>query len=1241
MDIGVGAGDSIGTLWLGVRVDDSKVHPDLERTKAKITALHDTIKKRVTQLEQAHEKSLKDVVFFTGKIMAAWMMVGTAMAAVGYAVKRMTTDALQYLGRIEGAALGIASAFMTGGKYVDTLTGKVLQGNEALAAGMTDATNVIKELRVANLQTIATLDQLITAYQTTVPVALTKGFNKNQILDFTVAVVQAAGAIGISLDMLAEETRSLLTGTISPRTSRIAVVLGLTNEDIREHSQNAETLFNFLMGKLAAYRSAGIEAQKTWLGLWSNIQDLINEVGGMLMKPAFVGIKSLVSDIAEYFVHINNETKKLEWNPDFIASLNKANMYFEELGPTIKQLLADLAFIFKETGPAIIIILKAIAVLLKQATNELTLFIEGWKKLKEITGHEKIFEFISKIFDIAIKKETISGIELMSSAVSDIDKQYQESGRSWVDILKEVGNKWKDNTRDGLFFVDVIKTVTKGMEGETPKWIEWLDKLNEKWKELIKSLGNYFDTLLNRMKEGYNEFNRIAQGIKPEKEEIKPVSAIPGVGLMEKGYEIKGFEKPEVKGVLPTAEVGLAVVEKTGVEWVANEVKKKEEELKGKGLNLLKRMREEIEKMQWKGSEELLEIAQKAKEALEEGVPKAVVEKWKALKVEKYWTEYYRQQEESHLKILDLIDERKEKEIEAAGSIAEKQLEFLKISDEYAVSVEHEFDIRKKTEMSILDLQGEQVQRKIDFIDKQLLSGELNAKEALKYMQEKQTLLEQLTTLESQKKIKEEMLDIEKQLAIAQETQRLRDEVGFYSKEKYAIEERKLIDEKNAMILRGVATEEEANKWLYDRLKNLSIEYLDFKITNAKTWEDWWQAYWERALISEKNYMEKMRDLWDDTWGAVKETMEQVFFDFFTAAPMDMKEYIRQFGQNIARIAAKALSEEFEELMKGVMKKIFRAIAGEGEGETVGISNVFTKMFGGLGSLVGGGAGSNEIKEAANQAERILSGWEGLKGGWEGIAEMSASLISEAAEVLEDSGSIITGEMTDWAGELRETVSGWTFDLGTLWEKGTKGLGDLWDIICRGLSSMMSSLSSGGGGGMFSSLFSGLGSLVGGAGSAVAIPSWLSGSAGWGSSLMGIGLVGGLMHKGGIVGKETTLNRVMSLSSFVGAPKLHSGFAPDEFPAILQKGEMVIPRDIAKNALPYKAETKKSNIISASDQRGKDEVQAMVFNLNINATDARSFHDLCKRNPEALTEPIENAIRGSKSLRHTIRTLAR
>lgn len=230
--------------------------------------------------------------------------------------------AIDYLATIETATLGIASAYMTGGKYLDAVSGKALSAERALAAAQADSKRTIDELRVANLQTIATLDELVRAYQVTLPVALAKGFDRKQVQAFTVAMVQAAGAIGLQMNQLAEETRSLLTGNINPRDSRIAMVLGLRPEDIREHSRNATELFNFLMDKLAAYRIAGIESQDTWAGLWSNFKDILQQTMGMRLEPLFDVLKYELKLFSDNLYEIDEKTRTIKWNPEFLESIN-------------------------------------------------------------------------------------------------------------------------------------------------------------------------------------------------------------------------------------------------------------------------------------------------------------------------------------------------------------------------------------------------------------------------------------------------------------------------------------------------------------------------------------------------------------------------------------------------------------------------------------------------------------------------------------------------------------------------------------------------------------------------------------------------------------------------------------------------------------------------------------------------------------------------------------------------------
>ena len=71
------------------------------------------------------------------------------------------------------------------------------------------------------------------------------------------------------------------------------------------------------------------------------------------------------------------------------------------------------------------------------------------------------------------------------------------------------------------------------------------------------------------------------------------------------------------------------------------------------------------------------------------------------------------------------------------------------------------------------------------------------------------------------------------------------------------------------------------------------------------------------------------------------------------------------------------------------------------------------------------------------------------------------------------------------------------------------------------------------------------------------------GSGGGGGFFSGIGdFFSNLFHDGGIVGSSGHPRRRVSPALFLGAPRLHDGLMPNEFPAILERGEAVIPRDV-------------------------------------------------------------------------------
>jgi hypothetical protein len=122
------------------------------------------------------------------------------------------------------------------------------------------------------------------------------------------------------------------------------------------------------------------------------------------------------------------------------------------------------------------------------------------------------------------------------------------------------------------------------------------------------------------------------------------------------------------------------------------------------------------------------------------------------------------------------------------------------------------------------------------------------------------------------------------------------------------------------------------------------------------------------------------------------------------------------------------------------------------------------------------------------------------------------------------------------------------------------------------------------------------------------------------------GMVAGIMHEGGIVGRGRSRTRLVNPAMFVGAKRFHTGgmvggLAPNEVPIIAQKGEGVFTKDqmrtMAKN----------------TDNRSVN----LTSNVTVNASGGtpEQNDDLAKK----VSAQVEGSIRGlvAKELRSQIR----
>jgi len=232
---------------------------------------------------------------------------------------------------VESSTVGIAALLSSQGKFKDS-QGVELSGREKINAAIGYSSELVKQLQVDNLKTTATFEQLLNAFQVTLAPGISAGLNVDQVRQYTLAMVQAAAAMQVPLDQMAEETRSLINGTITPRNTRIATALGITSEDVRKWQGDASGWFTWVMGKLEAFKQFGGIMGETFSGLVSNSKDAVSNILGAVTKPFFEDLKGSLKEFYDYAVKIDNKTGNIVLNPELISSVQLLN---DSLGATL------------------------------------------------------------------------------------------------------------------------------------------------------------------------------------------------------------------------------------------------------------------------------------------------------------------------------------------------------------------------------------------------------------------------------------------------------------------------------------------------------------------------------------------------------------------------------------------------------------------------------------------------------------------------------------------------------------------------------------------------------------------------------------------------------------------------------------------------------------------------------------------------------------------------------------------
>lgn len=266
------------------------------------------------------------------KMVGAGVNAATALAG-------MYLDALrtgvEFNSMVETSQLGIASLLTAFGQFRDA-QGNVAGGAESFAAAQRLSAAMIEQVRIATLETTATFPEMIRALQEGMPSALKAGFDPTQVVSFTKAMAQAAGAIGLPIDQLGQEIRGVFDVDLS-KNSRIARMLfagiGMSADELREKmaQMTAPERFDFLMKRLEAFGLAGEQLSKTTAGALSNLQDAYQQIMGAGTVGMTEDFTTAVLKLSDSFLVVDENGKKA-FDPKLVAGIKDSYESLDAFG---------------------------------------------------------------------------------------------------------------------------------------------------------------------------------------------------------------------------------------------------------------------------------------------------------------------------------------------------------------------------------------------------------------------------------------------------------------------------------------------------------------------------------------------------------------------------------------------------------------------------------------------------------------------------------------------------------------------------------------------------------------------------------------------------------------------------------------------------------------------------------------------------------------------------------------------
>lgn len=443
---------------------------EYQRLTASIKGASGETQKLSSSVDEADGRANR--IGFTFRRLFGILAAFTAVRAGIQGFFGLLREAVSFNQTIEDTNRGIGGLVLSLGEVRGPM-GAIVSQAEQFKQAQQIATSQIRILQTEAQQTAATFEELVKAFQTAIGPGFAAGLNIDQIRTFSVQISQAATGLGVAQNQLAEEIRALLRGTITPRNTRIATALGITNEDIKR-AREAGTLFDFLQSKFKSFSFISQQTTQNFSVLLTNTKDALLRVIGTGAINFFETLRKLLQDVIG-ILQTRAQGGFLEPNPQVLeivrgftaglaTAVEEARTFVKALDlSTARQVAADIGELIGVAAGAARGLFEVVTGALQIAARVAVLAVNSFRAIGQALStafptvpFAKILETLLAIKGASVILDTLFG-GLISSA-----------GRLTLAFAKQLGTLTRLTIQAGLYVAQAVAVAAAWAAANVP-----------------------------------------------------------------------------------------------------------------------------------------------------------------------------------------------------------------------------------------------------------------------------------------------------------------------------------------------------------------------------------------------------------------------------------------------------------------------------------------------------------------------------------------------------------------------------------------------------------------------------------------------------------------------------------------------------------------------------------------------------------------------------------------------------